>query len=332
MTMTDPSPPQRRIVSGARNAERILALGGLLAVAVVLARLLAGGQTLQVAAVSVPVGRMWIVLAALTAAHAFTARFLAMQIYEYLDRLPSPDRAGWVFDEITTGANAFVHGLVSRAVPRRRPVLGNPMSPHDPSAWVARGAGVLLLLAVLPWWWGESRLHWSGNGLLVALAIVLTLVNWRSGSRWLIALSRLDAVRGGARTRTRAAYTAGELARLMPPVQLTDDRYVLEEVVGVYRRLVDHPLPIRDTPDTPTDADRGFPGPSDTPVDSLTELHRAGISFKYVVVRESFPEADLPELPWFVTEEELLRHQSAGLPEPIRLRRPYKAPWWEISN
>ncbi len=94
-------------MAGTRNAERILAVGGLLAVAVVLTRLLAGGQSLQVAAVSVPVDRMWLVFTALTGAHVFTARFLALQIEEYLTAMPSAERAGWVFDEITTGANAI---------------------------------------------------------------------------------------------------------------------------------------------------------------------------------------------------------------------------------
>jgi hypothetical protein len=156
--VNDPSPSQRRIVAGARNAARILAFGGLLAVTVVLTRLLAGGQSLQVAAVSVPVDRMWLVFTALTIAHAFTAWFLASHIEEYLDRMPSAERAGWVFDEITTGGNAFVHGLISRAVPRRRLGFVHRMSRRDPSAWVARGAGVLLVLAVPAWWWGKPGL------------------------------------------------------------------------------------------------------------------------------------------------------------------------------
>lgn len=321
-------------MAGARNAERILAVGGLLAVAVVLTRLLAGGQSLQVAAVSVPVDRMWLVFTALTAAHMFTAKFLAAQIEEYLTTMPSPERAGWVFDEITTGANAFVHGLTSRAVPRRRPRLGYRMSHRDPSAWVARGAGVLLLLAVPPWWWGTSSLHWGGNGWLVALAVVLTVVNWRSGSKWLIRLSRLDAIRQNAREGTRTSLTVRELSALLPPVHLPWSRYGTEKTISVYRRLIDRPLPVNDTPGPPAGTHCRFEGPADSTVDSLTDSQRAAIAFTYLSVQESFPEADLPATPWFVTDDQLSQYKSSGPHEPIRIgvtdeRRP---PWWEISN
>ncbi|MFJ3867596.1 hypothetical protein [Streptomyces nigra] len=332
--VSDPSPAQRRLVAGARNAERILAIGGLLAVAVVLTRLLAGGQSLQVAAVSVPVDRMWLVFTALTAAHVFTARFLALQIEEYLTAMPSAERAGWVFDEITTGANAFVHGLVSRAIPRRRPLFGYRMSHRDPSAWVARGAGALLLLAVPPWWWGTSRLHWGGNGWLVALAIVLTLINWWAGSKWLIGLSRLDAVRQTARTRARGSFTVRELSSLLPPVSSTWPRFRMEEVVSVYRRLIDHPLPIEDAAAPPAGTRGLLDGAPDSAVRSLTDSQRAAIGFTYLCVQESFPEADLPAAPWFVTDDERSRYQHSTPHEPIRITDAHerRSPWWEISN
>lgn len=250
--VTDPSPTQRRIVSGARNAARILAFGGLLAVAVVLTRLLAGGQSLQVATVSVPVDRMWLVFTALTVAHVFTARFLAAHIEDYLDRMPSPKRAGWVFDEITTEGNVFVHGLISRAVSRRRLSFVHRMSRHDQSAWVARGAGVLLVLAVPPWWWGRSGLQWSGNAWLVTLALVLTLVNWWAGSKWLIGLSRLEALRDRAERSAQGSvgkediHDLGVLLASLFPVRPVPRGYV-EQRISILRRLAERPLPINDT-------------------------------------------------------------------------------------
>ncbi|MEV1079325.1 hypothetical protein AB0I98_13895 [Streptomyces sp. NPDC050211] len=310
--MTDPSPAQRRIVSGARNAARILALGGLLAVAVVLTRLLAGGQSLQVASVSVPVDRMWLVFTALTVAHAFTARFLAAHIKDYRNRMPSPERAGWVFDEITTEGNVFVHGMISRAVSRRRLSFVHRMSRHDPSAWVARGASILLVIAVPPWWWGRSGLQWNGNGGLVTLALVLPLVNWWAGSKWLISLSRLEALRNTAERSARDSVAewhirdlAGLPTRLFRPLPST----VFERSISTSRWLAERPLPISDTPAQPPVAPSRPTDPL-PPVESLTDSQRADIAITYLVLRASFPEADLPADPWFVTDAERSQYQS----------------------
>ncbi|GHH70126.1 hypothetical protein GCM10018793_03690 [Streptomyces sulfonofaciens] len=343
--MNDPSASQRRIVAGARNAARILAFGGLLAVAVVLTRLLAGGRSLQVAAVSVQVERMWIVFAALTVAHAFTAWFLAAHIEEYLDRMPSAERAGWVFDEITTGGNAFVHGLVSRAVPRRRPGFVHRMSRRDPSAWVARGAGVLLVLAVAPWWWGKTGLRFGGSGWLVALALVLTVVNWWAGGRWLIGLSRLEAVRDedgvrdeddvqdAAASRAPGSFMGREISALLEPRSgATVDRAHLRWIIGIYRRLTDHPLPIDGTPAPPPGSGHGFDGAPESPVASLTDFQRAVIGINYLAVRDSFPEGDLPADPWFLTDGERSLYRNSSPPHRrvrVRSRRPR---WSEISQ
>jgi hypothetical protein len=318
--VNDASPAQRRIVAGARNAARILAFGGLLAVAVVLTRLLAGGQPLQVAAVSVPIDRMWLVFTALTTAHAFTARFLATHIEDYLDALPSPERAGWVFDEVTTEGNAFVHGLVSRAVPRRRARFVHRMSRR-------------LVLAGPSWWWGKSGLQWGGSGRLVTLALVLTAVNWWAGSRWLIALSRLDAVREQGRRRAENPLLTRHIDRLTGPLHTHMSRSELEELIGICRRLADHPLPITDAPDPPP-SPGASPGRRDDPVESLTDDQRASVAWAHLVLRDSFPEADLPAEPWFVTDGERSAHRDGSSPAVFRVQRPFlvRRSWLDISE
>ncbi len=309
--VTDPSPAQRRIVAGARNAARILAFGGLLAVAVVLTRLLAGGQSVQVASVSVPVDRMWLVFTALTVAHVFTARFLAAYIEKYLDQMPSPMRAGWVFDEITTEGNVFVHGLISRAVSRRRLTFVHRMSRHDPSAWVARGAGILLVIAVPPWWWGRSGLQWSGDGWLVTLALVLPLVNWWAGSKWLISLSRLEDLRNRVERSAQDPVDESDiddLKRLRVWLVPVRPRGSFEQSISTLLRLAERPLPIDDTQAQPPARSRPT-GPR-PPVESLTTSQRVSIAITYLILRASFPEADLPADPWFVTDAERSIYQS----------------------
>ncbi|MFE2642734.1 hypothetical protein ACFXDO_09205 [Streptomyces nigra] len=119
----------------------------------------------------------------------------------------------------------------------------------------------------------------------MALAFVLTSINWWAGSKWLIGLSRLDAVRQNARIWSRGCVTVRGLSSLLPPVSSTWPRFKMEEAVRLYRWLIDHPLPIEDAPDAAR-ACLLFDVPSDSALRSLTDSQRAAIGFTYLWVQD----------------------------------------------
>jgi hypothetical protein len=68
------------------------------------------------------------------------------------------------------------------------------MSFSDGSTWLACGAALLALVAVLPWWIDGGGLRWKGLRQAFGaggIAVALVVANWLVGGAWATALSRL---------------------------------------------------------------------------------------------------------------------------------------------
>ncbi|KAF4407014.1 MULTISPECIES: hypothetical protein [Streptomyces] len=287
---------QRKIIAGVHNATRILTVGSLLVVSVTAARLLTGGKSVTVAQVSLSVDRVWLVFGALTLAHVFVAVFLVRAIEDYRCLLPSGDRAGWVFDEVAAAGNGFVHGLVSRALPRKPGGRYFPMSWNDPSAWVAHSAALLAFVAMLPWWWGRTGLAWHGPWWMIPVALAVVAGNWQAGGYWLIGLSRLDQVRVDEREASLRPVDEDDLLRMramhdaMQEPGLT--RAEFEWLLGRYRSLIEHRFRIRTHQQEQEAAVR------DVRMRPASQAERMAIARHYEAVRGEFPYCDLPPEPW----------------------------------
>ncbi|MEV0483172.1 hypothetical protein AB0I69_21520 [Streptomyces sp. NPDC050508] len=242
-------------------------------------------------------------LAALTVAHIFVSVFLVRHIEQYLDTLPSGTRAGWVFDEITSDGNGFVHGLVSRAVPRRPGGVVHRMSWADPSTWVACFFAVLAVLAVVPWQWEKSGPTWNGGMYMLAVAIALAVANWWAGSWWLIALSRLEAVRTEANKPPQGRITLAELVGMRNAAG-SSRRYwearrdQFQWLLQRYRRLAAYQVAIVEP------GRRGWTNQNGALAQAITTTERAQLASLYLALQSRYPEAELPLTPWFVTDDD----------------------------
>lgn len=307
---------QRRIVSSANSTAKLLYAGSALALLVVVAKLVTTGGTLSVGgAVTIPLTSSWVVFVLLTVGHVFGAVFLARRIDAYQELLPSTDQMRQVFDELTAGSNPFMHGLVSRARPRRAGGVYHPMSRSDPSAWVAYGAAAVLVAAMLPFHRGTDGIERADGfafGALVALTVVLLIANWWAGSIWLVGLSTLRSTYdevvalpdGPISRRELSVLLMADLSDSWTPAQL-------HGLANLYRRLGRHPVPLPDP-----DAD-----PSDDPLAPEQLWH---IASGYRHIREYHPTLGLPEVPPF----QHLLVDLPPVPEP-RPRRPRpKERWW----
>jgi hypothetical protein len=197
MLLEDLNNNQRRIIASTQNIGRVLYLGSGTAIAVLIAKLLADQDSLQVSGITIALDKAWIAFLALTVAHAFLAIVLMREILAYLDDVPAVADLRQVFGQITSEENLFVHGLISRARPRRPGSRIYSMAWRDPSTWVAYIAAAIFMAALLPWRLSPRGVHWaSGSGLwkLTLLSAILAVVNWWAGSIWLIYLSQLNDV------------------------------------------------------------------------------------------------------------------------------------------
>ncbi|WP_405057802.1 hypothetical protein OG474_34420 [Kribbella sp. NBC_01505] len=245
----DPVSETARILTGAKVCSRLLAIGAGLCLATIAGRLFAGGSDVSLGGVAIPLSFAWVGLLALTVAHAFTGAFLAHRITAYLPYLHLPEQALQVFRDVTSSSNPFVFGMRSRALPRKPGGRYHPMSLRDPSAWVAYGGAVMLLLAVLPWHLEAGRIVLGGWGQAV-LAVVLLAVNWWAGSVWMISLSRLHYLGSELRDLWGGHLLPPDVQRLLEPLEAADieamsdpDRY---RFANLLQRFAEHPIPRSD--------------------------------------------------------------------------------------
>ncbi len=249
LSRPDQASESARILTGAKVCSRLLAIGAVLCLATIAGRLFAGSADLSLGGVSLPLDFAWVGLLALTAAHAFTGAFLAHRITAYLPYLHLPLQALQVFSEVTSSGNPFVFGMRSRALPRRPGGRYHPMSLRDPSAWVAYGAAVVLLLAVLPWRVEAGGIVVGGFAHVV-LAVVLLAVNWWAGSVWMVSLSRLHYLGSELRDLPYGPLRRQELLRLLEPLE---PAYVealsevdLYRLASLLQRFIEYPVPRSD--------------------------------------------------------------------------------------
>ncbi|GAB3927166.1 hypothetical protein GCM10029976_022970 [Kribbella albertanoniae] len=248
LSRPDQASESARILTGAKVCSRLLAIGAVLCLATI-AWPFAGSADVSLGGVTLPLDFAWVGLLALTVAHAFTGAFLAHRITAYLPYLHLPEQALQVFREVTSSGNPFVFGMRSRALPRRPGGRYHPMSLRDPSAWVAYGAAVVLLLAVLPWRVEAGRIV-VGGWAQVVLAVVLLAVNWWAGSVWMVSLSRLHYLGSELRDLPSGPLRRDELLRLLKPLE---SAYVealseveLYRLANLLQRFIQFPVPRTD--------------------------------------------------------------------------------------
>ena len=243
----DPVTEIARILTGAKVCSRLLAIGAAFCLATIAGRLFAG--SLSLGGVALPLNFAWVGLLAITVAHAFTGAFLAQRITAYLPYLHFPEQAVQVFREVTSSGNPFVFGMRSRALPRRPGGAYHPMSLRDPSAWVAYGAGVILLLAALPWHLESGRIV-VGGWTQAVLAVVLLVVNWWAGSVWMVSLSRLHYLGSELGDLPSGPLRRDELLRLLKPIESTDVEALSEvelyRLANLLQRFVEFAVPRTD--------------------------------------------------------------------------------------
>lgn len=271
---------------------------------------------MQVAQITIPVDRAWSVLCVLTAIHLFLAVFLGRGIEEYCYMLPSGLRAGWVFDEVSASGNGFVHGLVSRASPRRPGGHNHRMSWSDPSTWVSYFSALMAFAAMLPWWWTEHGLTWNGPLWLIPVALLVVVTNWWAGGHWIIALSRLEQIRDRERSGRRQPVDDEELRRVLvlhpgaAALSLSDFEWLIDR----YRTIIDQRLLVlSDAQDDSSQASR---------MREMALSERQIFMYHYEIVRRGFPESDLPPEPWSDTYPGEGYASAPHLVDPDLRRRP----------
>ncbi|MFK4085902.1 hypothetical protein ACI2LF_17455 [Kribbella sp. NPDC020789] len=322
-----------RIITGAKVCSRLLAVGAGLCLAIIAGRLFAGSAEVSLGVVDLPLDFAWVGLVAVTVANVFTGAFLAQRITAYLPYLHLAKQAVQVFREVTSTGNPFVFGLRSRALPRRPGGRYYPMSLRDPSAWVAYGAAVVLLLAVLPWRLEAGRIivsgGWSGWGQVV-LAIVLLAVNWWASSVWMVALSRLHYLGTELHDLPSGRLERQEIRRLLRPLEAADieamsvpDRYRLANLL---QRFADWPLPRADLRDCigPHTQSRGrwWARPDPT---GLCRAHRLRVEATYRLLTAAGQPVALPDVSLVLLEAEL--GKRAGK----RRKLPHEK-WWNAIS
>ncbi|MEU4389093.1 hypothetical protein [Kribbella sp. NPDC023855] len=298
----------RRIITGVQVCSRLLMLGSGLTLATIVGKLLADGSTLSIGVVEVPLGYAWAAFVALTGAHVFNAVFLTKRIFGYLPHLPTGEHASQMFRDITTTSNPFLFGLRPRALPRRPGGIYHPMSRSDPSAWVAYGAALLLLIALLPWSLDSGRLRWADGFDLwtqVALAVLLILVNWWAGSIWIVAFSRLHHLGNELRDLKDGPLRPDDIKQLVEPFGPDWDIWSLSDpaayrLANLFLRYAEFPLaeskreqcvlPHRNQ--RPEYWGRG-----------LCRFHSQQIALAYKALRKAYPDLALPDHTVFVARD-----------------------------
>lgn len=193
--MEDIDRSKSRIVTSAQNIGKVLYIGSGIAIVIVTIKLLTSQKSLQVSGVTIAIDKAWVLFAAISVVHVFLAIFAVNEIEAYINILPTARDLRAAFDQVASGENLFVHGLISRAVPKRPGSRVYQMHWSDPSTWVAYGGVIIFAVALLPWRLSTHGLRWASGisfWFVILLAVVLIAINWWAGSIWLIHLSQLD--------------------------------------------------------------------------------------------------------------------------------------------
>lgn len=306
--MSDITTQQQRVISGAQNATRILSTGSAVALIVVAAKLLISSPTIHISGLVITVGSAWILFAALTAANIFVSIFLTLEIRAYLASLPAAPDLGHAFNEITSSRNPFVHGLLSRATPRRPSGRYYPMRWSDPSTWVAYAAAALLVAALLPWKLTTNGVRWEKGFVLwslVILAVLIPVLNWWAGGIWMIDLSRLGDLAAWVDALPDGPVTNEDLSTLVklaaPAVYeeslLPNQSYY--EVANFLNRLMVNPATFSHKPIF------GIKRRPKYRYDLSNETLWREINNIYSYFRTNLPQLIVSGEPWFVSSDNL---------------------------
>lgn len=176
---------QRRVIEDANWVSRVLVLGIIFAALFVAAKLL-GSNGFQWFDIKIPTASAPLFFLAFSVLHAYTA-YLLNESTHGLWTYGTPEQSRETFNEVVDTGGPFVRHLIPRVeeIGNLGPIRIIKMEPRDPSGWVAYVSGLLLLPAITPFAWRWSTL-W-----LFLFAVVLLIVNWLIGSRWIVLLSTL---------------------------------------------------------------------------------------------------------------------------------------------
>jgi hypothetical protein len=182
---------QKMVIEDAKWVDKILTVGAGLAGIIVVAKILSI-NTLAWNGITVSLTNAWIIFVPLTIAHIYTANFPLSRSICLLWRenlwVNSAEQGRAVFEKVTEAGGIFMHGLVPRT--KRVKMFGFYqyfMSSYDPTTPISYGAGLLLILAIVPWNFSNRVLFF----LLLAGSIVIVVVNWLIAGGWAVSLSQL---------------------------------------------------------------------------------------------------------------------------------------------
>jgi hypothetical protein len=176
----------------AKSVGRILFAGGVVSLLVISARLF-GMTTVSALNIVTPLRQAWILFVALSLAHSFWARFLALDLAE-LQELDHDNEAGkQLLRIVATDSGIMLRGLI----PRVNRLSGHiyAMSLRDPSTWLSCGLALSVFVAILPWHIVHGSLTRDGSVsrliVLIILGLIVLFANWTIGGTWILMLSQL---------------------------------------------------------------------------------------------------------------------------------------------
>ena len=182
---------QKVVLENAKWMDKVLVSGvgiaGVIVLVIVLLKL-TGAKEFEWANMKFSTTYAWPVCFILTVAHVYTAWLFIRSILTLWQQETS-DNCRTAFQEVTTTGNLFVRKMIARTQ-RVRTRSGRyivAMKIDDPSTWATYSAAGLLIAAIVPF---DLTNIWLFLFLL-AIATILTWVNWIVGSNWIIALSEL---------------------------------------------------------------------------------------------------------------------------------------------
>lgn len=169
----------RSVIANAKWIDKVLWVGTLVCLTVILLRLL-GGDTFTFLNVKIALEHTWIVIVILTACHLYaTVMFKISARKLWIERDESVCLNVWHI--VTVDGGMFMRGMKPRLLPEsgENAPMGN-----EPATWLTHICAFCLFFAIVPFELSPS--------FRIALAFILTMMNWFIGSHWAIALSELS--------------------------------------------------------------------------------------------------------------------------------------------
>jgi hypothetical protein len=152
------SAEQKIIIGHVRTIAKVLYGTGVVAIAIVCARLL-GVTSVKALGLESPLRHVWVFIVAVTIAHLFLASTLINALGTCKDEEDDGTIGRKVFDTIRAEDNIFLRGLMPRQVPVREGSRIFRMHWIDPTTWLFCGLVILSWLAILPWRVGDKGLQ-----------------------------------------------------------------------------------------------------------------------------------------------------------------------------